>query len=376
MGRVVRHGRLQQLDDGGGRGGIGRARVGDAPSSLTNPLCGFRHSGRSGTVIAASARRSPSAAASASSPSTSSPSASRSGFGARSSSPARRARSSSTVARSAIRAFRDSPSAFARASRGARASLSRCLASSSTPRPSRLCNAAYVDRDVLSLARAFARLLMAQGVIVMTGAVPPAVESQVKGAVLKEVQLRNPWLGIHNCPRAERREPITERQDLGVVVHPLVGEQRNFLESLLCDAAIVLPGGSGAISEAVSMLCLRKPVLLGGTSRQWEEQRCRSLHDLFLTGRTGASEAARLVERSMGPLGLSGPLATRIAADVVPQRLQSLPSNCSIASTNSDLFTSWIDTIPQAGHYPAIAGHDLVRTDYNNWLTTLNARRR
>jgi predicted Rossmann-fold nucleotide-binding protein len=50
-----------------------------------------------------------------------------------------------------------------------------------------------------------------------------------------------------------------------MVVHPAMGEQRNFFEALLCDAAVVLPGGSGAISEAVSMLCLGKPVLLGGT---------------------------------------------------------------------------------------------------------------
>ena len=162
-----------------------------------------------------------------------------------------------------------------------------------------------VGDDVLVSARRFARVLVARDVIVLTGGVPPPKISQVKGAVLNEVQANGAkWIGIHNCSHRGRYGPLTERQGLGIVVHPLMGEQRNFLEALLSDAAVVLPGGSGAISEAVSMLCLRKPVLLAGTGRHWDEH-CRSLYDLFLTKHTDATSAAELVKRSEGPLGLT-----------------------------------------------------------------------
>ncbi len=226
-----------------------------------------------------------------------------------------------------------------------------------------------VDNDVLDSAKCFARVLADQGVIVMTGAVPPVKESQVKGAVLQQVQAsKNPWVGIHNCSHAERREPAADEHGLGLAVHPLIGEQRNFLESMLCDAAVVLPGGAGAISEAVSVLSLRKPVLLGGTSQHWERQRCRALYDLFLTRRTDAPSATQLIRRSMGPLGSSGPLWDRIAATLIPQNLLSLPESCSLASRSPQFIAAWVGRVPREGNYPDLAGHDIVRKKYHNWL--------
>jgi predicted Rossmann-fold nucleotide-binding protein len=50
-----------------------------------------------------------------------------------------------------------------------------------------------------------------------------------------------------------------------------MGHQRNFLEALLCDAAVVFEGKEGTISEAVGTLCLGKPVLLWANG--WTEDR-------------------------------------------------------------------------------------------------------
>jgi predicted Rossmann-fold nucleotide-binding protein len=194
-----------------------------------------------------------------------------------------------------------------------------------------------VDQGVLALARRVSQALISCGVIVLTGAVPPPLPSQVKGTVLRKVlPSRAKWIGVHNCPHSERRVPSCAAHGHGIVVHPVMGEQRNFLEALLCDAAIVLPGGSGAISEGVSTLCLGKPVLLGGTGVDWEEHGCRPLHDLFVTRCADAGEARRLIERSRGPLGSTGPLVGHMQATLVPEKLLLLPHRSAVLSNDAD----------------------------------------
>ncbi len=228
---------------------------------------------------------------------------------------------------------------------------------------------------MLTLARRYSQALITCDVILLTGAVPPPIPSQVKGTVLKQGLLSSAeWIGVHNCPPSERLVPSCVPQNHGIEVHPSMGEQRNFLEALLCDAAIVLPGGSGAISEAVSTLCLGKPVLLGGTGVHWEEHRCRPLLDLFVNRRADDDDARSLIERSRGPLGSMGPLVGEMQATLVPENLALLPRRCAVLSNDPDSIALWVADVARTGGYPGVAGHAAAKTEYDNWL--LSAARR
>lgn len=82
----------------------------------------------------------------------------------------------------------------------------------------------------------------------------------VKDRARRAVAGRGRWVGV----AFGDGEPATRETDDGLVVDPALGHQRNLLEACLCDAAIVLPGGSGTVSEALAALGLARPVLLVG----------------------------------------------------------------------------------------------------------------
>ena len=71
---------------------------------------------------------------------------------------------------------------------------------------------------------------------------------------------KRPWIGI-----AQERDTLPNpASKWGFVFKTPLGHKRNYLEAVLCDAAIAFPGATGTWSEVVAMLCLRKPVLLVG----------------------------------------------------------------------------------------------------------------
>jgi uncharacterized protein (TIGR00725 family) len=105
--------------------------------------------------------------------------------------------------------------------------------------------------------------------IVLTGGDDPGGPG-VKNKALTEPNEPpgNGWVGVTRAETVECRE--VER---GLVLRTDLGHQRNYLEACLIDAAVVLPGETGTISEAVAALCLGKPVVFLGdgwmTSKYW-----------------------------------------------------------------------------------------------------------
>jgi predicted Rossmann-fold nucleotide-binding protein len=139
-----------------------------------------------------------------------------------------------------------------------------------------------VSEEVLLLARCVGSEAATKGFIVLTGGTvksqeplkPQESPKAVKDAALKGVEdavskgaASGDWIGVlqeGNCPGSKRDGNCAgfKPEDKGGVIYSDMGNQRNFLEACLCDAAIVLEGAEGTISEAVSALCLGKPVLL------------------------------------------------------------------------------------------------------------------
>jgi predicted Rossmann-fold nucleotide-binding protein len=141
-----------------------------------------------------------------------------------------------------------------------------------------------VPEEVLELAHCVGSKISAAEFVILTGgrldesAPPASVESipqeSVKDAALLGAAPAGHWIGVlkgSNCPGFQR-------EGKGSVIFSHMDHQRNFLEASLCDAAIVLEGGIGTISEAVSAISLGKPVLLAGTV--WAKK-CPALHQLF-----------------------------------------------------------------------------------------------
>src|SRR5690349_3519023 len=131
-----------------------------------------------------------------------------------------------------------------------------------------------VSSSVLEAARwAAGHIADRRDFLTLTGARKPD-SATVKG-VAAGAAIDKGWIGVHNCPdgvrpaqprRASVRRHRGRAQARGrdctrrasrhahyIVLHPIMADRRNFLEALLCDGAVIFPGGNGTVSEAVSM---------------------------------------------------------------------------------------------------------------------------
>jgi hypothetical protein len=173
------------------------------------------------------------------------------------------------------------------------------------------------------------------------------------------------WVGVVN---GVGRAATYDADETSFVLRPGIGHRRNFLEAAMCDAAIVLEGGDGTVSELVSTLCLGKPVLLVGETWRRGRPDVRGLFD-------GADADRRsLVEVTRRRLdAATGPMAQQVREVVVEERLVVTPA-CRYAelAEGAATATAWLEAVvgaPRTGALPAINYFDDVRAPYDDWLT-------
>ena len=221
-----------------------------------------------------------------------------------------------------------------------------------------------VGPAVLETAAAVGGLIAARGAIVLTGG-DGRGRGEVKEDALAGARTRGRWIGVVN---SLGDVPTYDADERSFVLHPRIGHQRNFLGAAMCDAAVVLEGGDGTISELVSTLCLGKPVLLVGES--WRTA-WPAVWALF---HGGDADRRALVEVTRRRLGSGrGPLAHAVQDVVTEERLAVTPA-CRHADLVDAVTTAddWLDSlvgVPSTGALPATDYLDSVRAAYDDWTT-------
>jgi hypothetical protein len=124
------------------------------------------------------------------------------------------------------------------------------------------------DRQVAA-ARAFGARLNRSGAVLLTGGAgedPRTVKDAAIRAAIEAASIGSPaeWIGVQR--RLDPAPPVV-KGPRSIVVTPGFDHRRNLVGACLCDAAIVIEGGSGTASEALFALYLRRPVVVVGADR-------------------------------------------------------------------------------------------------------------
>jgi uncharacterized protein (TIGR00725 family) len=255
-----------------------------------------------------------------------------------------------------------------------------------------------VPQEVMTLAKCVGSKIADQGFVVLTGGTMKAQKDPktVKDAALKGAAPDGHWIGVLKKGKFPDREsgdnsPDFRSEDKGGVVCSDMGHQRNLLEAWLCDAAIVLKGTEGTISEAVSTLCLGKPVLLAGIT--WQEGGSapnrpvtnvqNALYQLFSTRNLAEDQKSSLVETALGRLregNENGPMRHLITATVQSGKVQFPERGCFVQAASPEeackTIASWLtelQALPRTGEFPSLgARYDQVKANYDEWLMQLS----
>jgi uncharacterized protein (TIGR00725 family) len=237
-----------------------------------------------------------------------------------------------------------------------------------------------VPDEVLDAARWIGGQIAAHGFIVMTGGEGKTLE-RVKEVAIDGAGPDGPWIGVLNNSGGTAGVRAVGR---GLVVSPQMADQRNFLEGSLCDAAVVLPGEEGTVSEAVSSLCLGKPVLLVGAT--WKERvrsggfpkGCPKLYQLFTTRELTDDQKSTLVKAALDKLEPDcGPMGDRIRESVVPEKLRVSEHSDFVHTTApagyGDIarWLAGLRSVPQTGRFPDLGADERQRQmkpGYISWL--------
>ena len=234
---------------------------------------------------------------------------------------------------------------------------------------SRRCN-------VLESAEAFGRIIAAKGHITMTGGTDAEPDTSLPcTGVPKSVALRGasgyPWIGV--APDEPPIPEIDERSravpnGMTCVVYTSMGNRRNYLEACLCDAAIVVEGGNGTVSEAASCLALGRPIVFIGD--YWREK--------FNLDSNRAAVIEDMVDRTFRRLKLD---KTQPDPDFA-FTFESLQRHIDFARRYSyatlatddqrqDVFADLVSLIPDDGfplNYPSVAGLAQAKAKYAAWV--------
>jgi uncharacterized protein (TIGR00725 family) len=255
-----------------------------------------------------------------------------------------------------------------------------------------------VPQEILTLAACVGSEIAAQGFVILTGGTMKAQKppKTVKDAALKGAARDGYWIGVLKNGRIPDLKPDGYCPDFksegkGGVVYSDMGHQRNLLEAWLCDAAIVLKGAEGTISEAVSALCLGKPVLLAGST--WTEDCSASnrlvinaqnaLYQLFNTGNLAEDQKSSLVEITLGRLkegNEDGVMKHLITSTVQSDKVQFREHSCFAPKTGPEeafqAIAGWLtelQALPRTGEFPHLGGKcDGVKENYDEWLRQLS----
>lgn len=211
-----------------------------------------------------------------------------------------------------------------------------------------------VSKGVIPLARWTGGEIANCGFIILSGSEGPnskkkwKPDEQVKDVAIDGGGTNGRWIGVLNNKDGK---PAVVCADRSILVSPQMANQRNFLEAKLSDASIVFEGGTGTASEAVSMLCLGKPVLLV----EGKSSKMSSLYQLFEEKKLPAQNAAELVDRTRRKLGLDGgPMKDEIEQWVVATNLSSLPACSGFVPTTSpdrqQAIHTWLEGLQQLAH--------------------------
>jgi predicted Rossmann-fold nucleotide-binding protein len=240
-----------------------------------------------------------------------------------------------------------------------------------------------VPEAVLELARCAGSTIAAKGLILLTGGRLNKREcpDAVKDAALLGADPDGRWIGVlkEGCRPASEPDgedsPAFDPDDKGGVIFSHMDHQRNFLEASLCDAAVVLMGGEGTISEAVSTICLGKPVLLAGAA--WIE-RWPALDELFNRRALPPSLETELFTITRAKLRAdttNGPMNELINEALKPGRTRLHERSRLVAAGDVQAcpaIADWLEEIralPRKGEFPPLSKqYDQVRTDYRNWI--------
>lgn len=225
----------------------------------------------------------------------------------------------------------------------------------------------------IALAKNVGSNISKHGYILLTGGIGKGTASVKEQAILG-AQL-GPWIGVDRDLKELGYTVI--RGGKAFIVQTDLDHKRNCLEACLCDAAVALEGEDGTASEAVSCLCLGKPVVFIGDS--WKK------YGLELSGES--VKYKEMVDAALKRVGKffegsekDEPLDKLFKWDEVPQNLrrnatyQWLPSPTDEASgilTNAlDWLRKCMPALPQ-GYFPEIERYDFVIDAYNRWVRTL-----
>lgn len=236
-----------------------------------------------------------------------------------------------------------------------------------------------VPDEVLAAARWIGRQIAADGVV-LTGGEGTTLQ-RVKEVAIDGAGPDGTWIGVLNNSGGTAGIKAVGR---GLVVSPQMADQRNFLEASLCDAAIVLPGEKGTVSEAVCSLCLGKPVLLVGAT--WKERRpsgdfpkgCPELYQLFTTRELTDDQKSTLIKAALDKLKPDrGPMGDRIRESVVPEKLR-VSEHCDFVRSTAPAgygdIARWLAglrSVPQTGRFPDLGADERQRQmklGYESWL--------
>ena len=230
-----------------------------------------------------------------------------------------------------------------------------------------------VPKDVVELAHWVGTRLAARGFIVLAGGkmnCDEKAQKEVKYAAICSTAPDGRWIGVLNQRPNGPCEVKPDRN--GMVVSPRMADQRNFLEASLCDAAVVLKGGDGTVSEAVSVLCLGKPVLLVGDT--WREDR-PELYQMFTTRNLARKQKKALVESARKRMNRKGgPISGLIQQRITPAKLR-VSEYCRFQPTIDlegrqaiDIWLTSLEQLPQTGEFPVLVMCKQAKPNYDDWL--------
>lgn len=217
--------------------------------------------------------------------------------------------------------------------------------------------------SVLSFAESLGLAIAQERQILLTGGTGPKRDSVKNCAIFGADP--SPWIGVDR--KATRGAFCSRDPRHSFSICSDLDHKRNYLEALMCDAAVGLEGGCGTISEVTSALSLQRPVaLVGDYWRKWDLDKARSQALDSLTAIT--------VDRFDTSGGDNHELDIHLNAEAIRSRLNDSPyyKYFSSDATATSVF-SWIKSVLPAGEnllgtFPAIESHKTVHDAYYTWL--------